>query len=103
MAYSLALVVGTLWPYRQTEHRDYEKFLDQYMDDDVPTIRLLFTCRLIHDEAEPLLYAKNRVRLPVSALTERFFTRSLHNAQRCLWVKDVFLSFTFADLTADGD
>ena len=75
MVYSLALVVGEVWPYRQTEARGYGHTYKCEPFDDVPSIRLLFTCRLIHDEAEPLLYMKNMIVLPNHDLTERFFTR----------------------------
>ena len=102
MIYSFALVVGTVWPYRQSQRRDYESVSVLWSDGSAaPNIWLLFTCRQIHDEAEPLLYKRNMIELPILPLTARFFIKSLHNTERCSWVKNVFLSLTHEDLTRE--
>ena len=105
MIYSHALVVGDVYPYRKTELEEHT--MSQYREMAAhlavahPCVNILFTCRLIHQEAESVLYSQNIINLPVSILTERFFKVALHNLERCNWVKTVRVRFLTDDLTED--
>jgi len=102
MIYSHALV-GDVYPYRKTELEKYmlsedgEKQRNQVVVAQ-PSANLLLTCRIIHQEAEPLLYSQNIINLPVSALTARFFETALGSPHRCSWVKHVRIRFVPEDL-----
>jgi len=106
MIYSHALIVGNVYPYRKTELEEHtmcqhRKMAPHHQAVAHPCVNILFTCRLIHQEAVSILYSQNIVNLPVSILTERFFKTALHNLERCSWVKSVHIGFLTDDLTED--
>ncbi|MCJ1288825.1 hypothetical protein MMC34_000355 [Xylographa carneopallida] len=88
MIYIHALVVGFIYPYFETQKRDFPCYLghfepSQFGDShnqeryQLPNVHLLQSCRLVYGEASPILYAKNHVLLPTLDLTLKFFTRCL--------------------------
>ena len=89
--YCYALIVAEVHPCRKTQGREYHIYINDRVHAD-PVIALLFTCRRVHHEAEPLLYF-NTVVLPMAPLTEKFFTVALHNPERRSWVKDIYLTY----------
>ena len=106
LVYAECLVVGKVFPYTVSErYHDYDE-LDDEEDTglessgcEVPYVALLQVCKMIREEAEPMLYQQNIVVLPVCDLTRLFFKRSLHNDIRRSWVESVELEFLAADLT----
>jgi len=113
MIYSYVLILGGLMPYQRshelalTENAWLHAMIARLPDP--PITSLLETCRLIHAEASPILYSKNKFYLPLTALTVKFFKYALHNSTRCLWVKSVHLEFLPQDTsvpeccTEEGD
>ncbi|MCJ1287435.1 hypothetical protein MMC26_006786 [Xylographa opegraphella] len=106
MIYTHALVIDYIRPYFALQG---EKYLCYHSDTmppgrfwqsmaDLPDVDLLQTCRQIHAEASPILYAENQILLPILDLTLRFFKRCLHTPERCSWVKSVGLSLESADM-----
>ncbi|MCJ1249786.1 hypothetical protein MMC30_007012 [Trapelia coarctata] len=100
MIYSYALVVGNVYPYRKTQELKYSTSGNFWPEIEIthPAVRLLSTCRLIRQEAEPLLYGQNTVNLPVRGLAKRFFDSALHSHERRYWVKRVCVRFRSDDL-----
>ena len=106
LVYAECLVVGKVFPYTVSErYHEYDNDDDEQdtglelSDCEVPSVALLQVCKMIHEEAEPMLYQRNIFVLPACDLTILFFKRSLHNDVRKSWVKSVELDFVAADLT----
>ncbi|MCJ1377304.1 hypothetical protein MMC17_000398 [Xylographa soralifera] len=109
MIYTHALVVGHIYPYFKTQHINYPCYSGdyklpqfQYSHEQVlyelPNVQLLQTCRLVYQEASPILYSKNQILLPILDLTLRFFNMCLHTPERCSWVKSVGLRLESSDM-----
>jgi hypothetical protein len=100
MIYSYALVVGDVYPYRKTQQQQYNTsgLYGDRVQFTHPAVHLLSICRIIRHEAEPVLYSRNVVNLPVSILTQRFFDKALHTPERCSWVKEICVRFRSDDL-----
>lgn len=102
MIYSYALSVKDVYPYRKTQQKKYNTsglywYQVQFTH---PAVCLLSTCRIIRQEAEPVLYSRNVIHLPVSILTQRFFDTALHNPERRSWVKRICVRFRSDDLVS---
>ncbi|MCJ1394276.1 hypothetical protein MMC18_007154 [Xylographa bjoerkii] len=109
MIYTHALAVGSIYPYFETQNNDYHCYrgdfkLPQFRYSchevlyELPSVHLLQTCRLVHQEASPILYSKNHILLPILDLTLRFFNECLNTPERRSWVKSVGLSLESGDM-----
>lgn len=112
MVYAECFVVGKVFPYTVSETIIEHDFDDGDSDDEdtvdtmlecsgcaAPDLAILFVCKGIHEEAEPMLYQRNTFVLPASDLTARFFRRSLHNGVRRSWIGSVELILDASDMT----
>ena len=83
MIYREYLVVGEIYPYSLSDapQPDTETPQDK-TGYELPSIALLQVSKIIREEAEPMLYQKNILRLGSAIVTGKFFERSLNTPER---------------------
>lgn len=102
IVYGYCLQVGEVYPYLESQRAiDVGSVYGQANSFEVPCTALLAVCKLLHDEAEPLLYKKNTIVLPAAALSAKFFSNSMHSDTRRAWIKSIQLDLSLYDLSKD--
>ena len=111
MIYTHTLVLGSIYPYQKTQSKDYPysegnlcaPFLESGQEGyhPYPNIHLLETCRLIYQEASPILFSKNRIVFPILELTLKFFKTCLNTPERRSWVKSARISLETEDMSKE--
>lgn len=116
MIYNYCLIVGKISPYldKQLEEEKNQAnatYLNSSTIDTslhtngkrrrpLPCLGLIQANRIIHTEAEPILFQRNKVILPNGPLAVEFFTKCLNTPARRLWLTDVELEFCASDMPA---
>ena len=100
MIYRECLAVGEIYPYSLSDalQPDTETPQDK-TGCELPSVALLQVSKTIREEAEPILYQKNVLRLGSAEVTEKFFERSLNTPERRMWLKSVRMRLDFKDIT----
>ena len=112
MIYKYCLLVEEIRPYQDAEHRylkgtgrtEYlelngmEGMNEVIPSSDRPSTALIMVCKLIREEAEPMLYSRNTFVLPIFRFSARFFSHSLNTKERKSWLKYVELELTQLDM-----
>ena len=66
-----------------------------------PYVDLLRANKAIYEEAAPILYGKNIVVLPIAPLAAKFFHDCLGSVEKRLWLKNVELELSCADMSLE--
>ena len=100
MIYRECLVVGEIYPYSLSDalQPDTETPQDK-TESELPSVALLQVSKTIREEAEPMLYQKNVLRLGSAEVAGKFFERSLNTPERRMWLKEVRTRLDFRDIT----
>ena len=100
MIYRECLIVGEIYPYSLSDapQPDTETPQDK-TGCELPSVALLQVSKTIREEAEPMLYQKNVLRLGSAEVTRKFFERSLNTPERRMWLKSVRTRLDFRDIT----
>lgn len=100
MIYRECLVVGEIYPYSLSDalQPDTETPQDK-TGCELPSVALLQVSKTIREEAEPMLYQKNVLRLGSAHVAEKFFERSLNTPERRMWLKSVRTRLDSRDIT----
>lgn len=93
LIYEHCLSVGKVFPYSITEIFDKEYYgynanetEEKRYGYEVPDLSILRVCKATQKEAEPILYRKNTIILPICGLSYLFFETFLKTPTRHSWV-----------------
>ncbi|KAM0801882.1 hypothetical protein BDR22DRAFT_845550 [Usnea florida] len=100
MIYRECLVVGEIYPYSLSDAlQPYTETPQDKTGCEVPSVAILQVSKTIREEAEPMLYQKNVLRLGSAEVAGKFFERSLNTPERRMWLKSVRTGLDSRDIT----